>query len=204
MGTLSRLGLPGLVRAHGLNTLVETGTGHGHSLLAALQVPELVDIRSIEIDHETYHRNRVVFATEPRVRLYWGDSTDLLEEIAVELDALDRRVLWFLDAHFPGSGRLDPLPMTVAEQSPAMLVPIAGEVSVIREHRDLSGDVIVVDDLCLFEPGNYETDAAELRAALAFQGGLAWLDDLLKETHRCERILRDGGYLVALPTCSRL
>lgn len=196
MGTLSRIGLAELVRAHRLDTLVETGTGHGHSLLAALQVPALVDLRSIEVDFETWHRHRVGFATEPRVRLYHGDSVTVLPAIVAELAHLDRRVLWFLDAHFPGSGRLDPLPMAVlAGEDP---VPIMREFSALTDRRDLSRDVVVVDDLCLFEPGDYEADAPDLRAALGVRR-LDWIDEALADTHEITRSTRDGGYLIARP-----
>lgn len=197
MGTLSRIALAELVRAHGLDTLVETGTGHGHSLLAALQVPELVDIRTIEIDPATWHRARVGFATEHRVRCYLGDSPEVLRTIAADVTALERRVLWFLDAHFPGSGRLDPVPMTATEGA-AAAVPILAEATVLLTNRDLTSDVVVVDDLCLFEPGTYERDAPDLRAALGLPP-LAWLDEALARTHDVARITRDGGYLIAQP-----
>lgn len=196
MGTLARVGLSELARRHRLDTLVETGTGHGHSLLAALQVPALIDIRSIEVDYETWHRARVVFATEPRVRVYLGDSPEVLDRICAELEPLRRTVLWFLDAHYPGSGRLDPLPMIAADPSAA--VPLLAEFRAIFKGRDIERDVFVVDDLCLFEPGNYESDAPELRAALGFDS-LGWLEDGLAATHNVARVLRDGGYLIAEP-----
>ena len=196
MGTLSRVGLADLVRTYGLDTLVETGTGHGHSVIAALQVPELLDIRSIELDRETWHRNVVVFATEKRVRLYHGDSPRLLPTLCRELYA--QRVLWWLDAHFPGSGRLDPVPMLPDHGS----VPLVHEVAALLEHRRewLEHDVIVVDDLCLFEPGAYEHDAAHLRAGLAWKDAPThWLDQELARSHVIERLTIDGGYLIARP-----
>lgn len=196
MGVLSRIGLAEIVREHRLDTLVETGTGHGHSLLAALQVPELVDLRSIEIDFETWHRHRVGFAAEPRVTLYHGDSVEVLPRIAAELATLNRRVLWFLDAHFAGSGRLDPVPMIVDEGEEQ--VPLVREFEALRAWRDLWRDVLIVDDLCLFEPGNYEADAPDLRAALGGHA-LDWIDAALCESHEVTRSTRDGGYLIARP-----
>jgi hypothetical protein len=199
MGTLSRIGLAELVQAHGLDTLVEAGTGHGHSLLAALQVPALTDIRSIEIDYETWHRARVVFSTEPRVRLYCGDSSAVLRSLVAELGG--RKVLWFLDAHFPGSGRLEPVSMLV-KGDPAAAVPIAAELTALLTHRDLSRDVVVVDDLCLFEAGSYESDAPDLRASLGLRS-LRWLDGALGRTHELTRLTLDGGYLIARPRAGR-
>lgn len=197
MGALSRIGLDFLVQAHALDAFVETGTGHGHNLITALQWPELKDLRSIEIDEQTWHRNVVTFSNEPRVRLYHGDSPNVLPGIAVEMNALDRRVLWFLDAHYPGSGRLVPLPM-VPTPSPLAAVPLSREFAALVAHRDLRRDVLVIDDLCLFEAGEYESDAPQLRANLGL-GSLWWVESQLCGTHEITRVMRDGGYMIAKP-----
>ncbi len=198
MGTLSRIGLRDLVHAHDLNTLVETGTGHGHSVISALQVPELRVIHSIEVDHETWHRNTVVFSNEPRVSIHRGESAALLPKI-IEGLAPASRVLWFLDAHFPGSGRLEPLPMKL-KGSAQQTAPVEPEVAMILGHRKASTawDVFVVDDLCLFEPGEFEHDAHDLRLMLDL-GGLGWLEEVIGDTHTFTRVMRDGGYLIARP-----
>lgn len=196
MGTLARVGLIDLVRHHSLDTVVETGTGHGHSVIAALKVPELIDIRSIELDYETFHRAQVIFAAEPSVKLYHGDSVELLSDIAVDLNWLSRKVLWFLDAHFAGSGKLEPQPMVVKDA--ATDVPIEQEFQTLRDFRDLDNDVIVIDDLCLFEYGPFDVDAPELREALKLPP-LTWLEDELRSTHSIHRSYRDGGYFIARP-----
>ena len=199
MGNLYGVEFGDLVQKYALDSMVETGTGHGHNLIAALQRPELVDLRSIEIDEETHRRARVTFAQERRVGLYLGDSPAVLPTIARSVTQLGRRVLWFLDAHFPGSGRITPLPMTVAgPDDGAKKVPIVAELQALRAHRDLARDVIIIDDLGLFEAGPFEHDPHQLRAALGFQS-IDWLSGLLEPTHEVRRSYRDGGYLIALP-----
>lgn len=197
MGRLSRLNPSDLVRAYGLDTLVETGTGHGHSVITALQVPEITHIVTIEVDYETYHRNTVTFSNEPRVTCLHGDSSVLLPKVAADLTP-NRRVLWFLDAHFAGSGRLAPLPMEVKNGDVEAAAPVLTEVKALIAYRGavLANDVIVIDDLCLFEEGPYEVDARELRMSLG-QRSLAWMDLLM--THTIERVYHDGGYLIARP-----
>jgi hypothetical protein len=196
MGTVASIGLDWLVQSHRLDTFVESGTGHGHNLIRALQWPQLTALHSIEIDYPTHHRAAVTFSNEPRVKLYHGDSSQILGAIASELSP-QRRVLWYLDAHFAGSGRIEPLAMVV-DRDPRELVPLQREVVGLRGRRDLAGDVVIVDDLCLFEVGPYETDAPQLREQLGLQS-LGWLDHLFSRTHEISRLTRDGGYWVARP-----
>ncbi len=195
MGDLSRISLAELVHAHGIDTIVETGTGHGYSIAAALRIPAIKFIVSIEIDPETFVRERQHFSEHERVRIVNGDSVEAIPRICKILGVTERRVLWFLDAHFPGSGRHRPVPMIVAGDR---TVPIAKEIDALLEHRNLEHDVIVVDDLCMFEIGSYEFDAPEFRKALR-PGLLKRLDTALRETHDITRLMRDGGYLIARP-----
>jgi hypothetical protein len=87
--------------------------------------------------------------------------------------------------------------MTVTDTA-AAAVPLVAEVGAILAARDVSRDVVVVDDLCLFEPGPYERDAADLRAALGLPS-LAWLDGHFRKTHDVGRVFKDGGYWIASP-----
>lgn len=138
MGQVANAGLVELVAAHNLSAFVETGTGWGVSVRDALAIPALERIHSIEIDQETYERNKSLFASEPRVQLWHGDSRELLPEIGRLL--WRHRVCWYLDAHFPGSARQDPVPMLPLALPPAEAVPVVKEVQRIAALRSLKHD----------------------------------------------------------------
>jgi hypothetical protein len=198
MGRVGSIGLADLVRTYDLNTFVETGTGWGQSISDALLMTPLTDIRSIEIDEETYLRNNARFNLhKPRLRLYHGDSRNVLPEIITGLSET-ARVLWYLDAHFPGTGRENPpkmLPLTIpAEEA----VPLDGEVERLLLWRPLSRDVIVVDDRCLFEAGGY-TAGDDPRFRVNKFTGLERLESALRFTHDILRNTIDTGYVICTP-----
>lgn len=202
MGRVSRIGLSGLVQHYKLDTFVEAGTGWGESVTDALAIPALQTIHSIEIDEETYLRNMAKFGLhryEGRVYLYHGDSREVLGTIARVLPKR-ARVCWFMDAHFPGSGRNNPvamLPLTIAKED---AVPLEGEVkALIASRRDFKHDVIVVDDRCLWEADNYMGgDDPSFRVAAEW-GGLEALPVAFISTHQIIRNTIDNGYVICTP-----
>lgn len=210
MGRVGSIGLASLVESYGLNTFVEAGTGWGMSVEDALTVPQLTDIRSIEIDNEPYWRNKFRFEGEAnaflilahskdRVHLYLGDSRKMLGPIAGEL-ASTARVLWYLDAHFSGSGREVPVAMLPLSVPPTDAVPIEAELeALLNSGRDLSHDVIVIDDRCLFEADTYEAgDDPAFREALHSDVVVA-LEKSFTPTHVIRRSRKDTGYLIVTP-----
>lgn len=199
MGRVGSIGLGALVETYALSVFVEAGTGWGLSVEDALTVRALTDIRSIEIDYEPFLRNEERFEIHDHVQLYLGDSRKLLGPIAKEIPQ-GSRVLWYLDAHFPGSGRQKPEAMLPLTYPPKDAVPLEAELEALVESgRDLSHDVIVIDDRCLFEQDDYEAgDDPAFREAL-HSNAVAALVLSFTPTHKIHRSRKDTGYLIVTP-----
>jgi hypothetical protein len=120
-------------RRHGLRTLVETGTYHGHMIEAVRRSFALV--YSIELDDAFYEAARDRFRVQPHVHLLHGDSGALVQQVVSQLR---EPALFWLDAHFSGAG-------TAGEGTN----PIESEIRAIlgcREERH----VVLIDDARLF------------------------------------------------------
>ncbi|HEY4374693.1 MAG TPA: hypothetical protein VGN52_22415 [Burkholderiales bacterium] len=133
----------------------ETGTGTGASLQYAAGHPQFRRLYSSEIHPQTAQRAAQFFAADPRITVLNADSTTALAQV---LPAIPReeRVLFFLDAHYPGEveadfrGRKGHAPLEIA-------LPLEQELRVIQQHRPDSRDVIIVDDLRIYENGPFES-----------------------------------------------
>src|SRR3546814_742051 len=84
-----------LAREHGLRVFVETGTYQGDAI-ASLQNHFYI-IHSIELDTKLYQLAKQKFAQNKRVKIYSGDSGQMLSEI---LAGLHEPALFWLDAHY--------------------------------------------------------------------------------------------------------
>jgi len=81
----------------GLELFVETGTFKGDTV-AAMR-PHFRALHSIELADRFYAEAQRRFAGESKVRLYHGDSGELMPEVVAALDA---PALFWLDGHYSG------------------------------------------------------------------------------------------------------
>jgi hypothetical protein len=198
MGSAANGGLAQLVATHGITCFVEGGTGWGQGVRDALAIPALAQIHSVEIDLQTFQRNQRWFKHEPRVTLYHGDTRDVFPMLSSRTFRREA-VVWFLDAHFPGSGKAVPEPMLpLPAVPPRDIIPLVDEVIAITEGRDVSRDVFIIDDRCLWEAGDYEGgDEVLLRDAL-HSDDLVTVERML-HAHLATRYWNDKGYLILTP-----
>lgn len=201
MGALYRFSSLGqLVKSLDLTTFIETGTGLGDSLKFALQ-HDFKHLYSIEIDKELLDRLQI---KDPRLNLINADSFTGLQEV---LKFCKGNCFFFLDAHFPGAdfGKMS-YPDSI-RQYKERAFPLIKELEIITSNRDISKDVILIDDFILYDiTGDYETN----------HQGVTWnYEDVRKEqnlcnsesdvvkffnnTHSLYKIMKDQGYLLALP-----
>lgn len=117
-----------------LRTLVETGTYLGetvHALKNSFQ-----KIYSIELDHDLYKNAKARFANDARIKIYEGDSGEILPQIMREMS--EPCLLW-LDAHYSegitARGVID--------------TPIAKELEAVFNHP-IKNHVILIDDARYF------------------------------------------------------
>jgi hypothetical protein len=173
---------------------VETGTGSGISLRYAREHP-FDAIYSIEIIPEQMEKLRPQFADDPRIHLILGESTTVLRDL---LPTLNANTIFWLDAHMPGAD----LGMARYNQNWNVTVafPLQRELEMIRDMRTGFRDVILIDDLRIYERDNFEKgNAAEVVPGSQWPTDSRFLYTTFEKTHESHRFLKDEGYLALLP-----
>ena len=150
MGTLTRFD----IGVYDCDVFFETGTGTGTSLAYALESGSFNKLFSVEVHKGTAERAASRFRSHTNVKIINSDSISALRACLPEVTR-ESRILFFLDAHFPGevdrsfAGYKSAVPTK-------MKLPLPEELEVIAEIRPTSRDVIIIDDLRIYEDGPFE------------------------------------------------
>jgi hypothetical protein len=194
MGSLYFFNLPLLMQKHGVRAFIETGTGYGFGVYEAQRHPFEI-IVSIEIMAAEVERLKPAFAGDPRVNLFAGPSAEVLRQV---LPQIPMPIVFWLDAHFPGAHHKDMSYDAVQENE--MRLPLQSELQVIKDLRGDRRDVILIDDLRIYERDNFEwgnmSDAGLEHVA---QYDSNFLYSIFQDTHEAQRFLNHSGYLALLP-----
>lgn len=194
MGTLTKY----LLTQTGCNVFVETGTGSGGSLEHAYLSGNFDKLYSVEIHKESAEKVIKKFSHVEKITIFNSTSEFALNEIFKILKPEDR-VFFFLDAHFPGEHAADFLGYDKISTD-ILTLPLEHELRLIYAARSSSNDVIVVDDLRIYENGPYERG----NLPLDFGGipadfrNIKFVDDLF-ENRKVHKDFRDEGYLIISP-----
>jgi hypothetical protein len=194
MGHLNRFNLQSIIDTSNTKILVETGTGTGSSLRYALSYP-FEKIYSIEIMAELQNKNIETFSKHSNCILINKSSKEGLIE-ALHYIPQDQNILFFLDAHFPGT---DDGTLAIKDtQDKDLRIPLECELEVIKKIRDISNDVFIIDDLRIYEDNNYEHGNWSGREIYG-GNGIDFIYNLFGDTHIIRRDLRDEGYILLTP-----
>jgi autotransporter strand-loop-strand O-heptosyltransferase len=169
---------------------VETGTGMGIGLLEALKY-RFDAYYSCEIEHPLYRMSVDRFSSLP-VNLFNMDSLHFLAEI-LPIIPKEKRIVFWLDAHFPGA---DYLNQERSGDDNEINLPLVHEIALIHKYRQGCKDTILIDDLRLLKP--YEKEKLEGMGLFLKYPGLDFLD-CFKETHFTREHYIDEGYLEITP-----
>lgn len=121
-------------RRFGLLTLVETGTYLGDTVDRLKG--RFLKIFSIELDQKLFLAAQNRFASNPRIKIFQGNSSQVLPGI---LELLDGPCLFWLDAHYSGG-------ITAKADTET---PVMQELEIILG-RNQPRDVVLIDDARLF------------------------------------------------------
>lgn len=186
-----------------IHNYVETGTGgildsYGQNSL--LQVSNLkiknLKMHSIEILDRIYNEAVEYFKDNRNVIMHHGNSHDELPKVLDELD--QKPTLFFLDAHFPDSYR-DEYNREVIKNDPDYIkIPLEGELRIICQKRNVSKDIIVIDDIRIYQDGPYENGNFQNKALHGGQN-LNFVYELLDKTHIIVESYLQEGYLICFP-----
>jgi hypothetical protein len=217
MGQLTRFDLNPLVEAYHLKNYVETGTGLGVSLCHALLCKSFHHLFTVEIDESlansaSLHQN-INLSKSPHQSVSIVNSNSLIGlRNLLQNKVDDAPTLFFLDAHFPGADFFntsygDSIDNNLTEGLPLLLE--LAEISISR--NGAKNDLIIIDDLFLFDNGEFEFDrehpssANSLRTSLRqrdmFLGGslTTVLRLLFGPNRKFNRFYENQGYMMILP-----
>jgi len=212
MGSLLKHNIQDLMAKYGLLNYVETGTGLGECLEYAMRHP-FKKLYSVEIYDEIYETAKQKFDGLSRIynrecELFHGQSVAELVQILKDIQKSDP-VLFFLDAHFPGADFRYETYDAVEDDN--IRLPLRSELETIKRHRDTKNDVLIIDDLWLYEDGEYEAGTLQRHLDKHFpdmdytkeklSGGqdIKFVYDLFFESHNVIKDSRDQGYLILVP-----
>ena len=199
MGTLARFDLAALQNQYGLRYFVETGTGRGDSLaVAAALNPGFDALLSCEIEASLVTAAKARFLDDPRITIHPKASAVFLDRVC-RLLPRDQPALFWLDAHFPGAdyglhGYGD-------EADDAVRLPLAEELRAITRHRPDGKDVVIVDDLRIYQDGPFQHGnlPAEVRAVCPKARGVTFVKSVMGDTHEMKLLYEHEGYILLTP-----
>tara|TARA_R110000824_G_scaffold3833_8_gene18308 strand:- start:6644 stop:7264 length:621 start_codon:yes stop_codon:yes gene_type:complete len=199
MGSINRFNIAELMERYHLKNYVESGTGSGTCLEFVMQYP-FDSFHSIEIYKEVYDKAIEKFVSIQKLydrecNIILGNSYEVLPSILTGLKAQEN-TLFFLDAHFPGAdfGHQK----HGDEKNADKRIPLEREIETIVKNRDTSRDVIIADDLRIYEDGPYAAGNWSDRKLIG-GSGIDFVEKHLGETHKMLRDYRDQGYILLVP-----
>jgi hypothetical protein len=197
MGHLQAFDVQNLIDSFNLKGYIETGTGVGDSLSHALKF-EFQQLFSIDFDKELYQRALINFP-DSRLKLINNLSRLALPEILKNISTKDN-FLFFLDAHFPkadfGTGP-DRYVKSCTDYGKDA-IPLEEELKIISEYRGQSKDVILIDDVWIYEDGPFEGGNWSERQKLTI-GDRNFISKTFQKTHDMTINYKHQGYFVLTP-----
>lgn len=176
-----------------IKNYVETGVGKGNSMNYVLDLGCIENAFGIELDDRLYKTYKELFKGKP-VKVFKGYSHVQMPKLLDKLD--DNPTLFWLDAHFPGGDYFDE--GYGSEADPLKRLPMEEELRIISENRDISNDIIFMDDLRIYVDREFVQGSWDERATLGCDG-YDFVEELIGKTHSINEHLADEGYLLAFP-----
>ena len=205
MGLLREHKLTDYIDRYNLKYYFETGTGKAECLEYALRYP-FEEYWTVDIDEELIEESFKKFQNmRKNINLLIGKSIDILDEYVPQIPK-ESPTLFYLDAHFPGADFQKCTYEESIREHKKDAFPLEEEVDVILEKRDISKDVFIIDDLVLYEEGDFEClkvgcvwEYGWLQEELDLKTDSKFLYEKFEKTHDFKKDLRSQGYLIITP-----
>ena len=205
MGLLKQHKLTDYINKYNLKYYFETGTGKAECLEYALRYP-FEEYWTVDIDEELIEESFNKFKNMSKnINLLIGKSIDILDEYIPQIPK-ESPTLFYLDAHFPGADFQKCTYEESIREHKKDAFPLEEEVDVILEKRDISKDVFIIDDLVLYEEGDFEClkvgcvwEYGWLQEELDLKTDSKFLYEKFEKTHDFKKDLRSQGYLIITP-----
>ena len=205
MGLLKQHKLTDYIDRYNLKYYFETGTGKAECLEYALRYP-FEEYWTVDIDEDLIEESFNKFKNMSKnINLLIGKSTEILDEYVPQIPK-ESPTLFYLDAHFPGADFQKCTYEESIREHKKDAFPLEEEVDVILEKRDISKDVFIIDDLVLYEEGDFEClkvgcvwEYGWLQEELDLKTDSKFLCEKFEKTHDFKKDLRAQGYLIITP-----
>jgi len=205
MGLLREHKLTDYIDRYNLKYYFETGTGKAECLEYALRYP-FEEYWTVDIDEDLIEESFKKFQNmRKNINLLIGKSTEILDEYVPQIPK-ESPTLFYLDAHFPGADFQKCTYEESIREHKKDAFPLEEEVDVILEKRDISKDVFIIDDLVLYEEGDFEClkvgcvwEYGWLQEELDLKTDSKFLYEKFEKTHDFKKDLRSQGYLIITP-----
>ena len=205
MGLLREHKLTDYIDRYNLKYYFETGTGKAECLEYALRYP-FEEYWTVDIDEDLIEESFNKFQNmRKNINLLIGKSIDILDEYVPQIPK-ESPTLFYLDAHFPGADFQKCTYEESIREHKKDAFPLEEEVDVILEKRDISKDVFIIDDLVLYEEGDFEClkvgcvwEYGWLQEELDLKTDSKFLYEKFEKTHDFKKDLRTQGYLIITP-----
>lgn len=205
MGLLREHKLTDYIDRYNLKYYFETGTGKAECLEYALRYP-FEEYWTVDIDEDLIEESFNKFRNMSKnINLLIGKSTEIIDEYVPQIPK-ESPTLFYLDAHFPGADFQKCTYEESIREHKKDAFPLEEEVDVILEKRDVSKDVFIIDDLVLYEEGDFEClkvgcvwEYGWLQEELDLKTDSKFLYEKFEKTHDFKKDLRSQGYLIITP-----
>lgn len=193
MGSINKFNLQDYIDKYNSKYFIETGTykGDGTSYAGSFKFDKIF---SIEIIKEFHDLNVLRFKNDENIKLLNNNSIDGLKEILSE-NNIGSTIFW-LDAHLPSFYSNEYSTDYVGEKE--TLIPLEEELIVIKNNKDITNDVFIIDDLRIYERGNFKNGEWLDVISSGFEG-INFIHNILSETHNINKLYDDEGYIICIP-----
>ncbi len=192
MGSLSNfnqsVNIQELINKNDIKTFVETGCFRGNSLDYALKFNNIQKLYSCDIDEYAIEQCNQRFKNK-NISLHHCDSVSFLKQILPEIST---NCLFWLDAHLPDFEKTSGQTYTDNKHN----FPLEKELSIIHKSRKKFNDIIIVDDLRIYEDGDFEGGNWKDRNKF----GTLNLDFLKKYNYDVQKFYSQEGYILLQKT----
>lgn len=193
MGNLNKFNIQSYIEKYKTLTFVETGSGEGKGIEVARK-HDFYQIFSTEILESQVFKLNAYFSKDPKICIMKGNSFSILEKI---LPKIKTNILFWLDAHYPGADL--GLAKYDDEKDIDIRLPLEKEIETIFNLRKEFQDVILCDDLRIYENGPFESkNMDEIGCGNIKKYGLEFLNKL-NNKYIITKHYQDEGYLEITP-----
>lgn len=193
MGSINRFDLANLIEEYNIDFFFETGTWKGDGVAYSSKLP-FKKLFSCEIIEEIYNKAVVRFKNENNISVFHGSSEEALYKLN---DQIKGNCIFWLDAHYPGAE--EGIHSYNEFEKENVRLPLHTELDIIRKLRPNYNDVIIVDDLRIYEHGPFKNGNMPDSILPPAIRNINFAYDLFSDTHEIIKLYQDHGYIVIVP-----